>query len=177
VVDTTMDGRDGQLFCERVMSEEFDAICGAPYGERSETMPGFDCCLTLFMTYEERGRRAITTAPKLNTVAPNMKTARETDSGAPDATSRIQLHQEPGAPARPRHRRPVLRRRGPPGQAPPLRLFRALLRGRHPARGLGLAQELQAQRRLRAPHSYSSITEPQSAAVLLEAIMVTRLQV
>jgi hypothetical protein len=25
-----------KLFCERVMSEEADAICGAPYGERSE---------------------------------------------------------------------------------------------------------------------------------------------
>jgi transposase-like protein len=53
VVDTTMDGLSWvrkqveqadtdllreivQLFCERVMSEEVNAICGAPYGERSE---------------------------------------------------------------------------------------------------------------------------------------------
>jgi transposase-like protein len=53
VVDTTMDGLSWvrkqveqgdtdllremvKLFCERVMSEEADAICGAPYGERSE---------------------------------------------------------------------------------------------------------------------------------------------
>jgi putative transposase len=53
VVDTTMDGlswvrkqvedadadllRDMvKLFCERVMSEEADAMCGASYGERSE---------------------------------------------------------------------------------------------------------------------------------------------
>jgi transposase-like protein len=53
VVDTTMDGLSWvrkqveqadtdllremvKLFCERVMSEEVDAICGAPYGERSE---------------------------------------------------------------------------------------------------------------------------------------------
>jgi len=25
-----------KLFCERLMAEEADAICGAPYGERSE---------------------------------------------------------------------------------------------------------------------------------------------
>jgi transposase-like protein len=25
-----------KLFCERVISEEVDAICGAPYGERSD---------------------------------------------------------------------------------------------------------------------------------------------
>ena len=53
MVDTTMDGLSWvrkqveqadtdllreivQLFCERVMSEEVNAICGAPYGERSE---------------------------------------------------------------------------------------------------------------------------------------------
>jgi putative transposase len=53
VVDTTMDGLSWvrkqveqadtdllremvKLFCEQVMSEEVDAICGAPYGERSE---------------------------------------------------------------------------------------------------------------------------------------------
>jgi putative transposase len=53
VVDTTMDGLSWvrkqveqadtdllremvKLFCERVMGEEVDAICGAPYGERSE---------------------------------------------------------------------------------------------------------------------------------------------
>ena len=53
MVDTTMDGLSWvrkqveqgdtdllremvKLFCERVMSEEADAICGAPYGERSE---------------------------------------------------------------------------------------------------------------------------------------------
>jgi putative transposase len=53
VVDTTMDGLSWvrkqveqadtdllremvRLFCERVMGEEVDAICGAPYGERSE---------------------------------------------------------------------------------------------------------------------------------------------
>jgi putative transposase len=53
VVDTTMDGLSWvrkqveqadtdllrevvRLFCERVMSEEVDGICGAPYGERSE---------------------------------------------------------------------------------------------------------------------------------------------
>jgi putative transposase len=53
VVDTTMDGLTWlrkqveqvdtdllremvKLFCERVMAEEADAICGAPYGERSE---------------------------------------------------------------------------------------------------------------------------------------------
>jgi transposase-like protein len=53
VVDTTMDGLSWvrkqveqadtdllremvKLFCERVMSEEADAICGAPFGERSE---------------------------------------------------------------------------------------------------------------------------------------------
>jgi putative transposase len=53
VVDTTMDGLAWlrkqveeadtdllremvKLFCERLMSEEADAICGAPYGERSE---------------------------------------------------------------------------------------------------------------------------------------------
>jgi putative transposase len=53
VVDTTMDGLAWvrkqveqadtdllremvKLFCERVMSEEADAICGAPYGERSD---------------------------------------------------------------------------------------------------------------------------------------------
>ncbi len=53
MVDTTMDGLAWvrkqveqadtdllremvKLFCERVMSEEADAICGAPYGERSE---------------------------------------------------------------------------------------------------------------------------------------------
>jgi len=53
VVDTTMDGLTWlrkqveeadtdllremvKLFCERLMGEEVDAICGAPYGERSE---------------------------------------------------------------------------------------------------------------------------------------------
>ena len=53
MVDTTMDGLSWvrkqveqadtdllremvKLFCERVMGEEVDAICGAPYGERSE---------------------------------------------------------------------------------------------------------------------------------------------
>jgi putative transposase len=53
VVDTTMDGLAWvrkqveqadtdllremvKLFCERVLSEEADAICGAPYGERSD---------------------------------------------------------------------------------------------------------------------------------------------
>jgi transposase-like protein len=53
VVNTTMDGLGWvrkqveqadtdllremvRLFCERVMGEEVDAICGAPYGERSE---------------------------------------------------------------------------------------------------------------------------------------------
>jgi putative transposase len=53
VVDTTMDGLAWlrkqveqadtdllremvKLFCERLMSEEADAICGAPYGERSD---------------------------------------------------------------------------------------------------------------------------------------------
>jgi transposase-like protein len=53
VVDTTMDGLAWlrkqveqadtdllremvKLFCERLMAEEADAICGAPYGERSE---------------------------------------------------------------------------------------------------------------------------------------------
>lgn len=41
-------------------------------------------------TYQECRRRALTTAPKLNTVAPNMKTPRETDSGAPDTPIRTQ---------------------------------------------------------------------------------------
>ena len=53
MVDTTMDGLSWvrkqveqadtdllremvKLFCERVMGEEVDAICGAPYGERSD---------------------------------------------------------------------------------------------------------------------------------------------
>jgi putative transposase len=50
VIDTTMDGLAWvrkqadtdllremvKLFCERVMGEEVDAICGAGYGERSD---------------------------------------------------------------------------------------------------------------------------------------------
>ena len=35
-------------------------------------------------------RRALTTAPKVNTVAANIKTARAIDSGAPDTPIRIQ---------------------------------------------------------------------------------------
>jgi hypothetical protein len=40
--------------------------------------------------YEEASRRALTTAPKVNTVAANMKTARETERGTPDRLIKIQ---------------------------------------------------------------------------------------
>ena len=56
------------------------------------------------------------------------------------------LEEPPTAPG-PRDRGPVLRRGGRPGEAAPLRLQRPLLRGRHPAGGVGVAQELQTQRR------------------------------
>ncbi|MHB8717497.1 MAG: transposase [Candidatus Dormibacteria bacterium] len=46
------------------------------------------------------------------------------------------------APAHPRDRRPLLRGGGVAGPPAPLHLGRALQRGRHPARGVGLAQEL-----------------------------------
>jgi hypothetical protein len=35
--------------------------------------------------YEAASRRALTTTPKVNTVAANMKTARETERGTPDS--------------------------------------------------------------------------------------------
>jgi hypothetical protein len=40
--------------------------------------------------YEEASRRALTTAPEVNTVAANMKTARETERGTPDRLIKIQ---------------------------------------------------------------------------------------
>jgi hypothetical protein len=62
VVDTTMDGLEWvrkqveradtdllremvKLFCERVMGEEVDAICGASYGERSDERTNRACLL------------------------------------------------------------------------------------------------------------------------------------
>ena len=46
----------------------------------------------------------------------------------------------------PRHRRPVLRPGRGPGPTASLRLERPLLRRRHPARSVGVAQELQTER-------------------------------
>ena len=60
---------------------------------------------------------------------------------------RDDVHQEPPASPGPRGRGRVLRRGGAPGQAAPLHLERPLLRRRDPVGGVGVAQELQAQRR------------------------------
>jgi hypothetical protein len=48
--------------------------------------------------YEEASRRALTTAPKVNTVAANMKTARETERGAPDRLIKTQRIVPPRKP-------------------------------------------------------------------------------
>ncbi len=45
------------------------------------------CCSD---AYEEASRRALTTAPNVNTVAANMKTARERERGTPDRLITIQ---------------------------------------------------------------------------------------
>ena len=60
---------------------------------------------------------------------------------------RDDVHEEPSTAAGARDRRPVLRRGGAPGQAAPLRVVGPLLRRRDAVGGVGVAQELQTQRR------------------------------
>ena len=72
-----------------------------------------------------------------------------------------------------RDRRPVLRRGGPPGQAAPLRVERALLRRRDAAGGVGVAQELQTQRRLRTPHERRRAATPRSTSAARSAVNKT----
>jgi hypothetical protein len=60
-------------------------------------------------TYEEASRRALTTAPEVNAIAANMKTARETERDTPDRLIKIQrivptrkLNQIPNSSNEPR---------------------------------------------------------------------------